>query len=271
MASETVDADAILSSTDLASGTKTRLKSMTEGLEDFSQLLRTGNRQRREKEDHRVAELKSDIAAAERTIIVESEKRVEMGRALQSWAETQVVAIRTRLESLISAARQDMDAKFAALHTRIDSLEATFHEDRERVMADVRKRNEELVEALKEFNAAFEIERAARLEREQKIRDRIAKLEHESVYRFDEERQVREQVYIGAKRRLEDAVIARTKADEKFQTSVWEEVAAIKNALAAEESARIAEDNEIAETLNRYVQKLQASLAMMLSEDTTTA
>ena len=38
--------------------------------------------------------------------------------------------------------------------------------------------------------------------------------------------------------------------------------------LAAEERAREAEDDEIAGTLNRYVQKLQASLALLHSDDT---
>jgi len=73
---------------------------------------------------------------------------------------------------------------------------------------------------------------------------------------------------MAAKKRLEDAVLARTKADEKFQSAALTEVAALKNAVVAEERARVAEDDEIAATFNRYVQKLQASLALMTSEDT---
>jgi DNA helicase IV len=95
-------------------------------------------------------------------------------------------------------------------------------------MADVKKRNEDLVQSLREFNAAFEAERASRMEREQRIVDRIARQEHESIRRFDEERQTREQIYITAKKKLEDAVLARTKTDEKFQAAMWEELAAVK-------------------------------------------
>jgi hypothetical protein len=50
--------------------------------------------------------------------------------------------------------------------------------------------------------------------------------------------------------------------------AVLEEVAAINNALVAEERKREAEDDDIAATLNRYVQKLQASLALLHSDDT---
>jgi hypothetical protein len=101
----------LLATTAHTDATKTRLKSMTDGLEDFSNLLRTGNRQRREREDHRIAELKAEIATVERTIATEIDKRVEMAKALQSWAETQVIAIRNKLEALLSAAKADSDKK----------------------------------------------------------------------------------------------------------------------------------------------------------------
>jgi len=244
---------------------------MTEGLDDFSALLRTGTRQRREKDDHRVAELKSDIAVVERSMSVEVDKRVEMAKALQAWGEAQVEGIRHRLEASVAAGKIEMAKSVDALHVRVAALEAAFEADRERVMADVKRRNEELVVSLREFNATFEAERAARMDREARILDRVAKEEHESLRRFDDERQVREQVYLAAKKRLEDAIIARTKADEKFQAATWEEIAAVKNALVAEERARVAEDDEIAVSLNRYVQKLQASLALMLSDDTAHA
>lgn len=252
-------------------GTKARLKSMTEGLDEFSHLLRTGTRQRKEKDDHRVAELKAEMATVERTISMEVDKRVEMAKALQVWADTQVTGLRNRLEASVTASKLDIEGKVLEIRSRIGRLETSFEADRIRVMEDVRRRNEELVASLREFNAAFEADRAARMEREQFILERIAKQEHESIRRFDEERQVREQIYLATKKRLEDAVAARTKTDDKFQTSVLAEVAAVKNALAAEESKRIAEDDEIAESLNRYVQKLQASLALMLSDDTSPA
>jgi hypothetical protein len=42
----------------------------------------------------------------------------------------------------------------------------------------------------------------------------------------------------------------------------------LQNALAAEEQARRKEDDDIVLTLDRYVQKLQASLALLNTQDT---
>ena len=72
---------------------------------------------------------------------------------------------------------------------------------------------------------------------------------------------------MAVKRRLEEAVEARTKLDDRFQSSVFAEIAALKNGLQAEARARGQEDDSLAATLNAYVAKLQASLALINSED----
>jgi hypothetical protein len=247
--------------------TKARLQSMTDGLDDFAALLKAGSRQRREVDEHRIAELKAQVLELERAVSIETDRRSETARALQAWAETQVAGIRSRMEALLSASKVEAQSKFDAVHARIAGLETKFEADCVKVMADVKKRNEDLVETLRVFNASFETERRARMEREQAILDRLAKQEHESLRRFDDERHVREQTYMATKRVLEEAVASRTKADEKFQEATLAELAAIKNAVVAEERERAREDTEIAEVLEKYVQKLQASLAIINSGD----
>lgn len=248
--------------------TKQKLRAMVDGLDEFQVLMRHGTREKAEKDAFRIAALKSDIVEAEKAVAAEVDKRLEMSKSLQSWADTQVAAIRSKADAMLSSAIIEINAKLASVHARISELERKFEADRVEVLAEVERRNEELVDSLKAFNAAFEEERASRVARERAIMERLAKEENDSIRRFDEERAVREQVYMAAKKRLEEAVAARSKADEKFQTTVLAEVAAVKNAVAAEERARIAEDDEIAETMHRYVQKLQASLAVLNSEDT---
>lgn len=70
------------------------------------------------------------------------------------------------------------------------------------------------------------------------------------------------------KERLEAAVASRAKGDEKFQTFVAAELADIKNAIRKEEEIREKEDDEVVENMNRYTQKLQASLSIINSADT---
>ena len=234
---------------------------------DFEGQLRNGTRQRREKDEHRVAELRATLKEVEAEVAEEARRRIEATKALQGWAETQVLGVRTRLEELLAAQHADALARVAALQERVARLERSFEADRARVLEEVDRRNRELVAALNAFHEAFEAERRDRVVREQRILDRLGAAEHEAIAVWDAERLQREQVYMAVKRRLEDAVEARTKADDRLQASVFAEMAALKNGIAAEAVARGAEDDSLAATLNAYVAKLQASLSLINSED----
>lgn len=226
--------------------TKARLKSMTGGLDDFAALLKAGNRQRRELDEQRIAELKAQVFELEKTVAVETDRRAETARALQAWAEVQVAGIKKRTDAMLEGSKAEMQLKFDALHSRIGELEVKFEADCARVMADVKKRNEDLVESLRAFAVAFEAERKSRMEREQRILDRLGKQEHESMRRFDEERHTREQIYMATRKELESAVAVRTKADEKFQEAMFAELASVKNAVTAEEVGCLAQLTRLA-------------------------
>ena len=244
------------------------LGKMLSQFDAFEGQLRNGTRQRREKDEHRVAELRATLVSVEAEVGEESRRRAEATKALQAWAETQVLGVRTRLEELLAAAHADACARVAALNERVAALERSFAADRARVLEEVDRRNRELVAALQAFHEAFEAERRDRVVREQRILDRLGAAEHEAIAVWDAERLEREQVYMAVKRRLEEAVEARTRADDRLQGSVFAELAALKNGIAAEARARGQEDDSLAATLNAYVAKLQASLALINSEDT---
>jgi hypothetical protein len=247
--------------------TKTTLDKMLNDFGDFEGQLRNGTRQRREKDEHRVAELRSTIKEVESEVSEEAQRRIEATKALQAWAETQVLSVRTRLEELLISQHTDALQRVAVLTSRVAALEKTFEADQARVLDEVDRRNKELVAALQAFHESFEAERRDRILREQRILDRLGAAEHEAIAVWDAERLQREHVYMGVKKRLEEAVEARTKSDDRLQSSVFAELGAIKNGIAAEASARSQEDNSLAVTLNAYVAKLQASLALINSED----
>lgn len=96
----------------------------------------------------------------------------------------------------------------------------------------------------------------------------MARQEESTKDNFETERTAREQVYQELKRKLDDAVRSRAKADEKFQAMVAAELTSISNAIRTEEEIREQEDDEIVDTMNRYTQKLQASLQIINSSDT---
>lgn len=243
------------------------LGKMLTDFDSFEDLLRNGTRQRREKDESRISELRLIVREVETAVAQESDRRIEAAKALQAWAETQVDSVRTRLEELLAKSHAEALSRVAATNARIDALAEQFEKDRLATIAEVDKRNRELVEALQEFREEFEAERRSRLEREQALLDKLGAAEHDSSARWDDERGEREKVYMAAKKKLEEGLDARAKADDRFQTSVFTELAAIKNGLTAECRAREAEDDALAAGLQTYVQKLQASLALINSED----
>ena len=139
---------------------------IADGLDQFESEMKSGTRQRREKDEHRIAELKSDIQVVEQRVTEEAKKRIEASHALQAWAAAQVLATRTRLEAQLAASQTAIQARMSDLAARIDKLETQFASDRAAVTEDVRARNEDLGASLRAFNAAFEDERCGRLERE---------------------------------------------------------------------------------------------------------
>jgi hypothetical protein len=69
------------------------------------------------------------------------------------------------------------------------------------------------------------------------------------------------------KARVEEAVEARDKADSKFQKTTYAEIAGLRNAIEAEAVSREAEDAAMAGHVMAYVKKLQASLAVLGTDD----
>ena len=246
-----------------------QVKDVLSGMDSFESALRNGTRARREREESRVSDLRASIRDVEVKVSEEAERHIEAARALQSWAETQVSSVRVRLEEQLAAKHADTLQRVAALNARVDALEAKFEADRLATLELVEKRNSELVAALEAFHQAFEAERKARQEREAALLVRLGTAEHEALAQWEAERAEREQVYMTAKQRLEEAIDAREKGDSKFQQAMVAELATLKAGIGAEAEARAAEDDHLAAALAAYVQKLQASLALVNSEDAT--
>lgn len=242
-------------------------KEVLGSMDSFEAALRNGTRARREREETRVSDLRASIRDVEARVGEEAERHAEAARALQAWAETQVSSVRARLEEQLAARHADTLARVAALNARVDALEAKFERDRAATVELVERRNSELVSALEAFRQAFEAERKARLEREAALLVRLGTAEHEALAQWEAERAEREQVYMAAKARLEEAIEARERGDSKFQQAMVSELAALRAGLGAEAEARAAEDDHLAASLAAYVQKLQASLALVNSED----
>jgi hypothetical protein len=176
------------------------------------------------------------------------------------------------LEEALKAEMEEREARVQArldsLNSQIDSMAEQFAADKAEVLAKVAAENKQLAAELAAFNEKFEEERADRLRREEVIAERQAAAEQRTADQFESERGAREASVMALKTRIDEATTRINKADGKFQEAVTAELATLRNAVAAEESARELEDDELLDTLQKYTQKLQASLQIINSSDT---
>jgi len=248
-----------------------KLDSLMGGFDKFESVMKQGTRQRRERDEHRLAQLKEEVTRVERAAEAETKRRVEMGRALQDWAARETKAVEDRLTMALAAQKARLEEQVAATRRRLDELEVSFAADRDRVLAEVERRNTDLAAKLEAFHEVFEAERAERRRREAAIEARIAGAEHDSEEAFAAERARREQAHAKVKERLDHAVSTRARADEKLRVWAEGELADVRTSFAAEVRQREAEDDAILAALTRYTQKLQASLHIINASDTELA
>lgn len=249
-------------------GATAALSGMLNNLDSFQHVLRDGARQKREKEEQRVTQLRVQLVDVERAVAEESTRRSEAAKALRSWAETQVSAMRIRLEDLIEEKTLATNKRIDEIHERITELEKKFAQDKIETIATVQAKNEELLASLEAFRTIFEEERVARLAREQVLLEKLGNAEHEAQARWDAERSHREKVYMEIKQEIAEGLETREKLDAKFQSKVLDAIAKLKQEVAEETKTRETEDEQLAASLATYVQKLQASLVLITSGDT---
>jgi len=145
----------------------------------------------------------------------------------------------------------------------MSSVERDFTLTREQYIQDIEDKNAIVAKDTNGMQNAFENEKIDRRERELAISKKLG--EHEARAQAGLEAQFtdREQRYQALRGELEEVKRAREKSDDKFQTFILEEVAALKNGLVAESHAREQADDDIVQALNHYTKCLQDALRII--------
>ncbi|CAK9094247.1 Probable magnesium transporter NIPA8 [Durusdinium trenchii] len=243
--------------------TKQRLGAMVGRFEAFESEMLEGTRQRREKDEHVLEQLKGEMGQLEQTLEAEMKQRVEMNKSLQVWFAEQIEVVKEELLTKIKGHMEELQGNIDVLSDRVGELEAALEHEKEVIPADIERRGAELTARLTEFQQLFDKERLSRLEREKEITSRIAAHENEVAGELDEERNAREQKYQELKAVLEESITLRKSRTERFHVFLEKEIAVLKNQIQEESVLREKEDDEIVETLQKYTAKLQDSLRVI--------
>lgn len=69
---------------DESTGTKAKLNNILESFQAFDSDMKRGTRTRREKDEHRIAQLTAELTRLEKTLNQEIKRRVEMNKSVQT-------------------------------------------------------------------------------------------------------------------------------------------------------------------------------------------
>ena len=65
--------------------TKERLATIVQGFDTFDSEMKTGTRQRREKDEFKISELKTEMKRLDGDLVAEIKRRTEMNKSTQMW------------------------------------------------------------------------------------------------------------------------------------------------------------------------------------------
>ncbi|CAM9673621.1 unnamed protein product [Discosporangium mesarthrocarpum] len=130
------------------SNTKARLTNILESFQAFDTDMKIGTRQRREKDEHRIAELTKELTRLEKTLNQEIKRRVELNKSVQTWADNEVEHLHDQLHASIQARSDAINARLEGIVGKIDTLEEKFDTEMARIPADIKRRGEELTKML---------------------------------------------------------------------------------------------------------------------------
>ncbi|KAK1931540.1 SF-assemblin [Phytophthora citrophthora] len=247
--------------------TRSKLEKLMNGFTTFDDVMRIGTRQRREKDEYRLAEMRQEMSRLEHKLEAEIKKRIEMNKSLQNYCDEQVAHMTTAFENLLSDRAKQVDDRLSCLTQEISDLQTLVEKEKRDIPLMIENKTNELTLKLISFMDAFEEERRRRTNQKAMILKRLSDHEHVTAESFERERHDRELKYSQLKNALDAYSSTRIRGNERFHTFAQEEIAKIQNALVAEAQAREREDDEIVEALNRYTAKLQDSLKVITSPD----
>jgi hypothetical protein len=241
----------------------TKLSVLQDRFQGFEKQMEQETKHRRELEENKFNAIRDQMGKLEKTLNSEIKRRVEANKALQAMFESQIATVQEKLECVFVERLDQIQATCDSLNDRMAVVERDFSLEREKYIRDIEEKNAVVARDVAALQMSFEQEKAARTERENQIVKRLGDLEYRTEQKFGQQMALREQTYGQMREELEDSKRMREKGDEKFQTFILEEVAALKNGLVIESQSRETADDDIVKALNHYTKALQEALRIV--------
>lgn len=246
-----------------ATAMQAKIGLLRDKFDNFQSQWEVQTKSRMDREGDKVTGIKDTMLKLEQTLNSEIKRRVEANKALQGMFGSQISSIEERLEGVFVERLDRLQSNVDSLADRIGSVEREFTMTREQYVQDIEDKNAVVAKDVNGMQNAFENEKFDRREREIAIAKRISEHELRAQGAFEETSGDREHRYQQLGAELEEIARARESGDDKFQTFILEEIAAMKNGLVFESNAREEADDDIVQALNHYTKALQDALRII--------
>ena len=110
--------------------TKDRLASIVSGFDDFDSDMKTGTRIRREKEEYKIAELKTNMLRLDSELTAEIKRRTEMNKSTQTWFESELSSLNNTFQHALEERSAATNLKIDAVNNRITKLNKDFNDEK---------------------------------------------------------------------------------------------------------------------------------------------
>jgi len=243
--------------------TQAKIGALRDRFATFQSQWETETKHRIHRDSTKLDDTKESMTKLEQTLNAEIKRRVEANKALQALFEHQIQSIQDRLETIFIDRLEKLQLSVDSLSDRMSTVERDFTMTREQYIQDIEDKNAIVAKDVNGMQNAFENEKIDRKEREQAISKKLGDHEMRTQTAFESQRSNREQKYQSLRSELDQIRRTREKGDDKFQTFILEEVAAVKNGLVSESNTREQADDDIVQALNHYTKCLQDALRII--------
>lgn len=234
---------------------------MMDSLESFEVSLKRSSKKEDREEERMLCELESAMESLENEISEHRRHRIDVSEASLAWSDAAIADMRRECADKLLLETDRVNVRVDAAKANLAALSAWFEETHQSLSKD---RDDETATRLTEFMDQLDAEGSSRLEREAELERSVAEAESKIALRLAKNRRHREGAYVSLNNQFENHVESEERESEARNSYLGSEIPRIMNAIAAEAASRKREDDELAEAMRIYVDKLKQSLRSVL-------
>ncbi|KAL3792879.1 hypothetical protein HJC23_004804 [Cyclotella cryptica] len=247
----------------VASPAKKKIDSIVLGDGTFEALMKERAKQRKEKEEQSLAQIKVQLTAAERALTAETQRRIQTTHALQMSCTQKIQEMEAHFERILHERSLRMEERLATVQQKMEELTLRFEEEKDRVPKEMESRGKELLEMMEEFKSELAQERSDRLSREGRIlkqMDDHAKYITEAI---EKETILREETSKELMERITENEQSRAQSEYELQARVQKEMEELRDMIEKESMERKGDDDLILASLKDYAKQVENSLYLL--------